>query len=183
MRFLRAIGNYFIPSFIGALVILIIINIIRFIIDKMNNEKYSLNKKSTISQLLLITYIIGVLCITDFFYIFEEGISNDIQMPNLIPLYYTINGFINNFSITLRLVFYNIILLLPFGFFIPLSIPNKKWNNKRIVKISLIFIIIIELLEVLSGRCFDIDDIIINCVGSIIGYYIYTCSAKIKKKK
>lgn len=183
MRVLRAIENYFIPSFIGALIILIIINIIRLIIGKIKNEKYSLNKKSTIFQLLLITHIIGVLYITDFFYIFEEGILNDIQRPNLIPLYYTITEFINNFSVTLRLVFYNVILFLPFGFLVPLSLSTKKWNNIRIVKVSLIFIIIIELFEVLSGRCFDIDDIIINCIGSIIGYNIYNFLSKIIKKK
>ena len=39
--------------------------------------------------------------------------------------------------------------------------------------VNLPFVAIIEILEFFSGRYMDVDDLIINTIGSLIGYIVY----------
>ena len=69
----------------------------------------------------------------------------------------------------------NIILFIPLGIFLPLLRP--KYSPKRIIVIAFLCSLSIELLQ-LIGRQFgnyrtvDIDDIILNTTGSIVGFII-----------
>jgi glycopeptide antibiotics resistance protein len=73
----------------------------------------------------------------------------------------------------------NIAFFIPFGFFLPLIF--KGMNG--LLKISLLTIGIIFFLEimqmVLKVGYFDIDDILLNWIGIIIGYFICKMSRKI----
>ena len=89
---------------------------------------------------------------------------------NLVPfteiLRYDINSelFIYN-------VFGNVALFLPFGFIVASYIkPKKFWTN---MFIAIIVSGTIEVVQLNIGRSFDIDDIILNTVGCIIGFLIY----------
>lgn len=70
-------------------------------------------------------------------------------------------------------LFGNIALFIPFGFFLP-------WLNKKYKKISMtlfqstIIILAVELIQLftLKGTC-DIDDLILNTIGILIGYIFY----------
>ncbi len=65
----------------------------------------------------------------------------------------------------------NIILFLPFGFFI-----SSYINLKKITQIIFLVIIIstsIELVQYEIGRSFDIDDIILNVIGAAFGFLLY----------
>ena len=46
----------------------------------------------------------------------------------------------------------------------------------------LVVSIIIELIQLKIGRAFDVDDIILNIVGGILGYYLYRIVDKIFRK-
>ena len=62
----------------------------------------------------------------------------------------------------------NIILFIPFGMF------YKSYFNIRLISLIMITILysfIIEISQLLIGRVFDVDDILLNLIGSIIGYY------------
>ena len=62
-------------------------------------------------------------------------------------------------------------MFIPFGFFTSYYL---KLNKRSIVFfITLIVSIVIELIQLKIGRAFDVDDIILNMVGSLIGYYVY----------
>lgn len=61
----------------------------------------------------------------------------------------------------------NVLMLLPFGFLAPLL-----WNRLRgwrVLPIGLAFILAIELLQPLTGRSFDVDDILLNFLGVAAG--------------
>ena len=73
----------------------------------------------------------------------------------------------------------NIILFIPFGFFV--SRYCKLKNFVYILFMSGIISFIIERVQLRIGRSFDIDDIILNVIGGIIGYFIYKGLVKIKK--
>jgi len=67
----------------------------------------------------------------------------------------------------------NLILLFPMGFYLPFFIKKIK----KVITFSIWMIIIIFFLEVIqlcTGRgAFDIDDIILNTVGAILGFLIW----------
>lgn len=77
-----------------------------------------------------------------------------------------------NLSSFIKNICGNLILFLPLGFFLPI-ITKSNWKVKKIVTISFISIVSLELIQLLSTLgSFDIDDIILNLTGSIIGYCI-----------
>ena len=80
----------------------------------------------------------------------------------------------------------NILLFLPFGFLITDMIHDKtkKINLFYSTLIVLITSLSIEIIQMHIGRSFDIDDIILNVVGGIIGFVMfYVCNKMINKFK
>ena len=73
----------------------------------------------------------------------------------------------------------NILAFLPFGFFLPLL-----WRRCRKVWLTVLltacFSIIVEVLQLFTrvGSC-DIDDVILNTLGGVIGYLLYLLIAAI----
>ena len=65
----------------------------------------------------------------------------------------------------------NIVLFLPFGFFVSDFIKAKK--TYQILIISTLISLTAELIQFKIGRAFDIDDIILNVVGAILGFICY----------
>ncbi len=67
----------------------------------------------------------------------------------------------------------NIALLIPMGFLAPLVYKNITWQ--KTIALSLILPFAIEIAQVLLHvGIFDIDDVILNALGVIIGYWVYT---------
>ena len=76
----------------------------------------------------------------------------------------------------------NILMFIPFGFFLPLVFGwAKKWY--KAIGIALLFSLCVEVIQFFIGRAADIDDVILNTLGGIIGYGIFSCFIKIKRKK
>ena len=74
-------------------------------------------------------------------------------------------------SLFYRNVIGNILLFMPYGFFASyyLRLDKKK------IALLLIFIvsISIEIVQLVIGRCFDVDDILLNIIGGMLGYFLY----------
>ena len=87
---------------------------------------------------------------------------------NLIPFNWRENG-LKQFLIE---ELANIILFIPLGFFLPAVFRS---NRKAYKTVSITFSITfgIEFLQYFIGRLSDIDDIITNLLGGIIGYMIF----------
>lgn len=64
----------------------------------------------------------------------------------------------------------NIAMLIPFGFFLPFLCQKFRW--KIAFAIAIIVPVIIETLQFIFGRCFDVDDIICNFAGIIFGIFL-----------
>ena len=66
----------------------------------------------------------------------------------------------------------NIMLFIPVGIFMPVVI--KRTRKYYIIVTPLLFIsLLIEFIQYFTGRSSDIDDIIMNVIGGIIGYAIF----------
>lgn len=82
-------------------------------------------------------------------------------------------------NLFIRNVLGNILLFIPFGAFI--SYYVKKINIFKVLLITLITSSTIETVQLKIGRSFDVDDIILNVVGGLIGFLIYKILRKIKR--
>jgi glycopeptide antibiotics resistance protein len=80
----------------------------------------------------------------------------------------------------IRNVLGNILLFVPFGLFVSHYIKNKKMYP--ILLISVLVSCSIEFAQTKIGRTADIDDVILNTLGGVIGYFIYKFSDKLIKK-
>ncbi|MCI8412097.1 MAG: VanZ family protein [Clostridia bacterium] len=76
----------------------------------------------------------------------------------------------------------NIILFIPLGFFIPTVLKSKR----KLYKVALISFVItfsVEFFQYFIGRSSDIDDIITNILGAIIGYVMFKVLNSLLKHK
>ena len=65
----------------------------------------------------------------------------------------------------------NILLFVPFGYFVSRYCESKKIS--QIFLLSFVTSVTIEAMQLKIGRTFDIDDIILNVIGGIAGYYLF----------
>ena len=101
------------------------------------------------------------------------GTSNLVPFKEMFRYKITSRLFVKN-------IIGNILLYMPFGFFITAYINERKIFPT--VLLTFISSLSIELVQLLIGRVFDIDDIILNVIGSIIGFLIYKLFNKIKDR-
>lgn len=79
-----------------------------------------------------------------------------------------------------RQVIGNILLFVPFGYFATSYARIKGVGGITII--TLLCSSIIETVQYFIGRCFDIDDIILNVVGGIIGFLVFIAFDAIKRR-
>ncbi|MBG9586330.1 VanZ family protein [Cytobacillus firmus] len=95
---------------------------------------------------------------------------------NRTPWYKAIN-FIPILTIDLKTFLLNIIMLIPFGMYLPF-IMKSKGSTKKAAKLGFLLSASFELLQLIirvtlgSGRSTDINDLLANTLGAVIGYLI-----------
>ena len=106
---------------------------------------------------------------------------------NFIP-FATIHNYIGQLQGPIaRIAFYNlagnIVLFIPFGFFIPL-LWQKFRSIGAMLMISLCIPLFIEGTQYFIGRSSDIDDVLLNALAILFGYgvYLLVYFMKIKQK-
>jgi len=140
-----------------------------------------IKNKKTLKEFMHLAFILSVIFIIALT-ILPESTSLEInQTPNLVP-FKTIIHFINNpdfieFSFN---IIGNIILFIPFGFFLYFK---EKGNKKAVLIFCLIFTVCIEICQlILPMRQTDIDDLILNFLGGYMGMKLAEKYAKIDKQ-
>ncbi|MGN1338262.1 MAG: VanZ family protein [Candidatus Coprovivens sp.] len=149
------------------IVILAVMRISQIIINK---EKITFYKE--FYDLLTIIYVLLLYQML----LSTENASSGI---NIIPF-----KEITRYEIGSTLFFYNVIgniaLFIPFGYFMSDKLKAKKTTH--IIIISTIISLTAELIQYKIGRAFDIDDVLLNVTGAIIGYFVYTIIQQLKHK-
>lgn len=64
----------------------------------------------------------------------------------------------------------NLLMFTPMGFFLP--IVTSRVNAHNILKLAFSIPVVIEIIQPIVSRSFDIDDIIMNFLGIMIGYFM-----------
>lgn len=134
------------------------------------------NKGKYILHLIFVIYILILLKII----LFKTGGVVGFRSANLVP-FKTIIGFIFEGSSFLR-IFSNIVgnigVFVPLGFLLP--ILYKKFDKfSKVLMVSVGLSISFELIQYFASiGSLDIDDLILNTVGGIAGYLIYSFMKK-----
>lgn len=71
----------------------------------------------------------------------------------------------------------NIGLFIPFGFLFPICV--RKINDKYTVLVGAILSLTIEVIQIFVKRGTDIDDVMLNTAGVLIGWGMFYCKKKV----
>jgi glycopeptide antibiotics resistance protein len=121
---------------------------------------------------LFFIYLLAVIHLT--FTPFQVWPAYLARNATLIPFVETIGMFqYERLTISLYNIFGNLVMLVPFGFFLALIFPRTR-KLRTIVLYSFCLSFFIELLQwVWAIRVFDIDDIILNTIGGGLGFLLF----------
>lgn len=152
------------------IIITVIISSLRITYLITKHKKFLLHKE--IIYLLAIIYILCLFHVVTFQDV-NYGESNFVPFKEIFRYSIGSNKFIKN-------VLGNIILFIPFGFLSSYLLKNRKLGVITIL--TIIASGTIETVQYYIGRVFDIDDIILNLLGGIIGFLIYIGIDAIRNK-
>ena len=158
-------------------------------------------RRPIVKHLVNITWLVYSVCvvaITLFPIPIDKRLIQDLLMVNNKTINLNVLPFASIFptlaskdmSSIIRLLGGNILMFIPLGYLIPITL-RKKDRFSKVVLLGLISSVIIELLQLIISylvgygyRIVDIDDIILNTVGTMLGFLIYklTKPALIKLK-
>lgn len=176
---MNAISNYIINMIPYMIIAVPIYLIIRFLMLRKSSRKFNLYHE--IALLIFVIFIVGLASQTVIPKI-ELGINGNINILkngthgiNLLPLkvlFETYREVFINLNINYFIINFlgNIIMFMPIGFFIPLlwEIPDKK-----IIIVGFLFSLFIEVCQLFLNRGTDVDDLILNTLGTILGLLVY----------
>ncbi|MFS0556651.1 VanZ family protein [Brevibacillus sp. 179-C9.3 HS] len=78
----------------------------------------------------------------------------------------------------------NVIAFMPLGFLLPLLFPKIAGSLFRVITLSLMLSLGVELTQlVMNVGTFDVDDLLLNTSGGIIGYVVYLFIWLLQKKR
>lgn len=135
------------------------------------------NKRKIVlyKEVLALFFMIYILCL---FQVVTFQDTTYVTNNNFIPF-----KEIFRYSIGSRLfiknVIGNVVMFIPYGFFCSYILKEDKYQP--ILVLTLIASISIETTQLMIGRVFDIDDIILNSIGGMLGFYAYVLLLKIRE--
>ncbi len=124
-----------------------------------------------LATLVLALWLIGGLVLT---LQPAHPLPSQVVDDNLVP-FHTLGIYWRNLGsdFWMRNLFGNLLLLLPLGLLGPTALPalGRWW---RIALVALLYSIAIELIQrVVPARSADIDDVIVNVAGALLGYLAF----------
>lgn len=179
----NSIKNQFIQVIPITLLVGLLYIIFRFLNLKKNNS--DINYKKEILYLIFVCYIVGLFNLvlvprnfwnTIWYNIFYNLNENPFEgifdfSYNFIPTIYKI--IIGEYALgswVKTMIVGNLLMFIPMG--ILLSLCFKNFKKKNMFKYAILIPFTIEVLQLVVGRSFDIDDLVMNFLGIVIGYYI-----------
>ena len=136
----------------------------------LNRERLVLHE-----ELLMLCFILYILLL----YYFVSFQDNNYGTNNFVPFreifrYKTIS------PLFIRNVLCNALLFVPFGFLISYYVKNR--TVIPIIILSTLVSCAIEFAQSVIGRTVDIDDVILNVTGGILGYLLFKLGSKVTDK-
>ncbi len=96
----------------------------------------------------------------------------DYRLLNLQPFVWLTHTYEMGFARMIQQLVSNILMFVPLGFLMPIAFPKLR-SFWRMSLCALGITVLIEIVQYFTGRSADIDDVIMNTVGGMIGFGIY----------
>lgn len=106
----------------------------------------------------------------------EFSINPDDLNYNMIPFHWINKPNALGYDDMIRQLIANAAMFMPLGFFYPFV-----FQHKYTVLAGFLLSLVIEIIQFPIGRSTDVDDLIMNTVGALIGYLIYLGYKRFKK--
>jgi len=168
--FLQTLNRTILSIWPQLTIFIVVLVVVRITALKNTHKKFSFHEE--FMNLLFIVYILLL------FELLTGAENTTGSRMNLVPFSEIFRYQIGS-SMFIYNVLGNILLFVPYGYFVS-RYTNAK-NAYQIFIVSLITSFTVELLQVKLGRSFDVDDIILNVIGGLLGYYVYKLLQSIKK--
>lgn len=132
------------------------------------------------ARMLSIGLFIAYLMLLAYLLFLSPSYGRTLGVPreyNLLP-FKTIKNYIKYREYVTTQIFYtnilgNIVAFMPMGFFIPIVFKNKR-TALEVMLVSALVSLIVELTQYkLVVGSFDVDDIILNTFGGVLGYILF----------
>lgn len=124
-----------------------------------------------ICEFLLLGWCVMFLYVTQIMS-FGNGIGEGVNLTPLHSFYIAAKyGLIN--AGMLEQIILNVAMTVPLGFLLPYVFPKRFKTFLRILGVSFAVTLATEVLQLLTGRSADIDDIIANTLGGLFGFALY----------
>ena len=151
-------------------IFLIVLVTMRFTAIKVNHEKFIFYK-----EFLNLFFIIYAMLL---FQLLTDTELNTTSGINIIPFMEIMRFKIGSQAFNMNVIG-NILIFLPFGYFVSSYVKANKVSH--ILFISILTSFTVEVVQHYIGRSFDIDDIILNVIGSILGFFLFISLNAISK--
>lgn len=170
--------------FLQALPVAVLVGILYFIIRiaLLKKRKNKIDWLSEVFRVLFVCYLTGLVSLVvlpaNFWLCFYEGIffgwwdglqeRFHIVDVNLVPsVIKCLAGELALGSWVKTMLVYNILMFVPFGFFLPLTTRIESF--RKMLGIAVLTPVCVEVLQLVFGRSFDVDDLICNFIGILAG--------------
>ena len=153
------------PIIVISMVVIISLRITDILIKK---EKIVLYK-----EILKLAFVLYILCL------FQIVSKEDVSYGgiNILPFKEMFRYDVGTY-LFYKNILGNLLLFMPYGFFIGYFLNINK--SYIIFILSIIASASIEITQLYIGRVFDVDDILLNVVGGVFGFFIWWILFKIK---
>ena len=109
-----------------------------------------------------------------------EMLDRNIKDANFIPFSSIRRDILTLNSYYIKVLIYNIMAFIPMGFLLPL-ISKRARNMYFTIIVATAFSFLIEISQLITVLgTFDIDDILLNTLGTLIGYVLYLAFIRIR---
>lgn len=137
----------------------------------------------------LIFFVCYLLALTYFLFFAEEygrTVTNREYSYNLVPLLEIRRFWLNRESIGYFAVFLNlagnVLAFVPFGFFLPMLNRHTR-GLFRMALFTFEFSLLVETIQLVSKvGSFDVDDLMLNTLGGILGYVIFSLCDYVRRR-
>ena len=171
---MSTVGIYLVEMLKCIAVAALVASIFRFVYNKI--KKNTINYYHEAGIIILFSWIAGVASLTLGSNAALTSASNDLPQVYMVPFVFIIDyikrvkyfGF-TDFGFFIDLIG-NIIVFMPIGFLLPLVWRIK---NKNVIITGLSMSLFIEIFQLFNERITDINDVILNTLGTAIGLGLY----------
>ncbi|MBQ6538911.1 MAG: VanZ family protein [Bacilli bacterium] len=151
--------NSTLPMVIVTVIVLVTIRLIYLLKNKEHITWYK--------EIFMLTFVVYILCL---FQIVTVQDTVSWSTNNFVPFKEILRYDIGS-ALFFKNIIGNILLFLPFGFFVGYIIKSKDIILPLII--CIVCSISVETVQLYIGRVFDVDDIILNVIGGLAGYFVY----------